>query len=172
MKIKSQIFLIASIFILGSAMVKAQIATGGVYTLNQSVVASGGGTSRDASGTVYTVKGTAGQPAAGTISFGGNYVLKSGFWTPAALAPTAAEVSISGRVLATNGRGLTNARVVITDATGQNWTLITSAFGYFHFDGAKAGDTLIISISSKRYIFAPQVVTANENLSGLMFAPY
>ena len=168
MKIKAQIFLFVSIFVIGSAIVKAQVATGGTYTLNQSVIAAGGGTSSDATGNVYRVQGTAGQPAAGTFSYGGSYVLKGGFWNSTALAPTAAQVSISGRVLTSDHRGLANARVIITDAKGQSWSVMSSAFGNFQFEGATAGETIIISVTSKHYTFAPQVISLTDNISGLI----
>ena len=90
---------LAGIFILAGALLgSAQAASGGGYTLDKSVIASGGGTSGDQTGALYTVNGTIGQPAAGAIS-GGTYTLNSGFQTAAPAAPTAAGASISGRVL-------------------------------------------------------------------------
>ena len=84
------------------------------------------------------------------------------------IAPTAAAVSISGRVLTANGRGLLNAGVSIIGADGQTRTATTSAFGYFHFDGLTAGQTIIINVRSKRYIFAPQILALNETATGLI----
>src|SRR5207253_2118104 len=55
-----------------------QIATGGTYTLEQAVIASGGGSS---TGTGYAVDGTAGQSAAGSGLMGSSYGLDDGFWT-------------------------------------------------------------------------------------------
>lgn len=85
------------------------------------------------------------------------------------LAPTAASVSVSGRVLTNNGRGLMNATVTLTNASGITRTARTSTFGYFRFDDVEAGQTYIFSVSSKRYSFAPQVVTVTDDLTELNF---
>lgn len=86
-------------------------------------------------------------------------------------SPTAAPVSVSGRVLADNWRGLVNATVVLTDMRGVSRTVTTGTFGYFQFDDITAGETVVVSVSSKRYQFAPQVVTVNANIAGLNFVP-
>ena len=85
------------------------------------------------------------------------------------LAPTAAAVSISGRVLTPEGRGLMNARVILTDSNGNLRSAATSAFGYFHLADVEAGTTVVLSVSSKRYSFAPQVVSVTEDLTGINF---
>ena len=85
------------------------------------------------------------------------------------LAPTAASVSVSGRVLTNNGRGLMNATVTLTNANGITRTARTSTFGYFRFDDVEAGQTYIFSVSSKRYTFASQVVTVTDDLTELNF---
>ena len=73
------------LFVLAFAVanISAQIATGGIYPLEQSVIANGGGAS---SGGFYAVEGTNGQPAAGTNGTGGAYcatrrILESIAWT-------------------------------------------------------------------------------------------
>ena len=86
-------------------------------------------------------------------------------------APTAAGVSISGRVLSASNRGSANARVMITDSQNQNRVVVTNAFGNFRLDDLRAGETIIISVSSKRAAYNPQVVTLTENLNGLVFTP-
>ena len=85
------------------------------------------------------------------------------------LAPTAAAVSISGRVLTPEGRGLMNARVILTDSNGNVRSAATSAFGYFRLADVEAGTTVVLSVSSKRYSFAPQVVSVTEDLTGINF---
>ncbi len=69
--------------------ISAQVATGGDYKLEQTVVASGGGASKDATNNVYKIEGTTGQSAAGTQSSSMLFSLKSGFWTAPPFAPTA-----------------------------------------------------------------------------------
>ncbi len=85
------------------------------------------------------------------------------------LSPTAAKVSIGGRVL-TEGRGLNNAAVYLTKADGTTLTRRTSSFGQFRFDGIEAGQTVIVSVASKRYRFSPQVVSVAEQLTALNFS--
>ena len=85
------------------------------------------------------------------------------------LAPTAATVSIGGRVMTASGRGLTNARVYLTDQNGETRLATTSAFGYYRFGDIAAGQTVLITIISKRYQFAAQVVNVTENIGDLNF---
>jgi hypothetical protein len=90
-------------------------------------------------------------------------------FTKQIFAPTAATVSISGRVLTPEGRGLTNATVTLTGANGYSRTSRTSTIGYYRFDEVESGQTYIFTLNSKRYQFTPQVVTVMENLSDLNF---
>ena len=82
--------------------------------------------------------------------------------------PTAANVSVSGRVLV-GSRGLMNARVTLTDQNGAERSARTTVFGNYRFDEVEAGQTYIVAVHSKRYQFVPQVITVSENLSELYF---
>src|SRR5688572_29365206 len=60
--------------------------SGGQFTITKSVIAGGGGR---ASGGIFTLDGTIGQPLAGGPSSGATFALTSGFWGGGALpAPT------------------------------------------------------------------------------------
>ncbi len=85
------------------------------------------------------------------------------------VAPTAAAVSLGGRVLTDNGRGLANAVVSLTDESGSILTRRTNSFGYFRFDDVRAGQTVVASVKSKRFRFAPQIVNVIENSNKLNF---
>ena len=123
----------------------------------------------DASGTAvaptFTANGSAGNytvnatvPGAGTTT------------TPLGnLAPTAAAVSLSGRIAAPDGRGLRNAFVTVTGQNGESRTTTTGSFGYYAFANLTAGDTIAVRVESKRYRFQPQVLTLSDHLSGLNF---
>ncbi len=90
-------------------------------------------------------------------------------WTLAQpLAPTAATVTVSGRVT-TGKRGVAGARVSVTDSSGNTRTALTNSFGYYRFDALLAGNTYIFDVRAKRLTFAPQVVTVNEETSDLNF---
>jgi hypothetical protein len=95
-------------------------------------------------------------------------------WALAAISikqsnPTAAAVTVSGRVLNFSGRGVSRARVTITDSNGVTRSAITNFFGYFRFEEVTAGETYIFNVSAKLYSFSPQIVTVNENITELNF---
>jgi Carboxypeptidase regulatory-like domain len=87
------------------------------------------------------------------------------------LTPTAATVSVSGRVLSTKGRGLANARVTLTNSAGEAVTTMTDNFGNYQFADIIAGDTVIISVKSRLYEYATQVLNLSEETNGLNFTP-
>ena len=82
---------------------------------------------------------------------------------------TAASVEVSGRVMTISGRGISSARVIITAQSGDSRTAITSSFGHFRFTEVQVGETYIISVISKRYYFAPQILNVTEDLTDLNF---
>ena len=157
----------ALIFCAVATTVTAQVATGGNYTLDQSSIASGGG--QNAAGGNFTVDGTIGQPAAGTRSTNSPFAVAGGFWTANVFASTAATVSVGGRILTRDGSGLRNARVTLTDAQGNSRTVLSGKTGAFRFREIQAGETYIISVASRRYIFQPQVIFVGEDLNDLSF---
>ena len=81
------------------------------------------------------------------------------------LFPSSAGASLSGRVLETNGRGIANATVVLTDSTGFERTVQTGSFGRFSFSDLPSGETYIVSVRSRRFVFSPQVVNLQSDLS-------
>ena len=143
----------------------AAAQSGGTFTITQSVIANGGGQS---SGGTFDVTGTNGQSVAGTNSTGAPFSLQGGFWQPQ-FAPTAAGVSVSGRVLAPGGRGLRNATVTMTDTNGVTRYARTSSFGYYRFDDVTVGQTYILAVRSKRYQFATQVLNVTDSLTDVDF---
>lgn len=84
--------------------------------------------------------------------------------------PTAANVSISGRILTPDGAGLINAKVILTDAHGNSRTAVSTSFGYYRFDQIAVGQVYFLNVASKRYQFSPQVVTVMEELNDLNFS--
>jgi hypothetical protein len=88
---------------------------------------------------------------------------------PTFMVPTAATVSVSGQVLAPRGRGLANARVILTDSSGATFSTLTDDFGNYQFSDVVAGETVIIEVKSKLYVFPVQVLNLSEETSGLNF---
>ncbi|MCA1622953.1 MAG: carboxypeptidase-like regulatory domain-containing protein [Acidobacteria bacterium] len=83
-------------------------------------------------------------------------------------APTAASVTVSGRVMS-GKRGVSRARVYMTDQKGTTRTVLTNSFGYFRFDQVEAGETYIFNVISKSYTFMTQVVTVTEQIDEMIF---
>ncbi|MBC7901072.1 MAG: carboxypeptidase regulatory-like domain-containing protein [Saprospiraceae bacterium] len=145
-----------------------QIGTGGGFTLEQSVIASGGGA---ASGGNFQITGTAGQSIAGTHSAGPANGLHGGFWNGPPPSPTAAVVSVSGRVTTANGRGIKNARLTLFDSSGLSHSVLSGSFGYYSFAGIDAGQTVIVNVVTKRYEFLEpsRIVNLTASIGGLDF---
>jgi hypothetical protein len=87
----------------------------------------------------------------------------------AVLVPSAANVSISGRVLTTDGRGISNARITLTDLQGNPRTVTTNPFGYYRIAEVPVGETYVLAASAKRYQFDSQVVSVKDNIIDLDF---
>lgn len=150
------------IFVVGAALaVTGQVAQGGTYTLEQSVIAGGG----DSVGGTYSVTGTPGQPSAGTLSTTGAFGVRGGFWQ-GALFPTAASVTIRGQVLSAQGRAVSRAIVMFTDGSGVGRSCISNPFGYYTIDGVEVGQTYIVTVEAKNFLFAPRAVMVEDSLSG------
>ena len=104
---------------------------------------------------------------ANTIFVGGVSAFSD--WTAGELAPTAANVGVSGRVLNRDGRGVAFARVAMTDENNNVVYAITNPFGYYRFTSVAAGQNYVISVTDKRYTFQTRLVTVNDELTDLDF---
>lgn len=84
---------------------------------------------------------------------------------------TAAPVSIGGRVLTASGRGIKNVSVTLIDANGAERTTLTTSFGYYRFDDVTAGETVTISVKSRRFKFNQSsiVKTTNDSITDADF---
>lgn len=88
------------------------------------------------------------------------------------MGPTAANVSIGGRVLTANGGGIRNAIVIISGGgLTQPRYANTGTFGFYQFDDLEVGDTYIVSIQSKRFTFTnPNIIlTPKDNVADANF---
>lgn len=82
--------------------------------------------------------------------------------------PTAAMASVSGRVLNPEGIGLVNAKVILTDSVGNSRVVTTSSLGYYKFDEVEVGQSYILSVTSKRYLFIPQFLKVTGETADLI----
>ena len=161
--------IINSIFVLliFSFTSPAQISTGGGFSLEKSVIASGG----ESVGGAFSVTGTAGQNAAGTLTQNGDFFQIGGFWTADRLAPTAASVSIGGKVTTLNGVGIRSVIVTLTDSEGGIRTAVTGSFGNYRFTEVEVGGIYVLEVKAKKYFFSNpvRIVSVNDELTELDF---
>jgi len=90
-----------------------------------------------------------------------------GGWGLEFLSSTAANGYISGRVTTSDGRGIRNARVVITgNSLPIPRTVTTGSFGNFSFEGLQTGQTYVVTVSSQRYTFSvpSRVISLVDNV--------
>lgn len=90
-------------------------------------------------------------------------------WGIGLLYPTAADVSISGRVMTADGRGIVNAIVTLRNRAGETRTMQTGSFGTYAFDGVAAGEDYVISVASRRFRFEPpeRLISVADNITDL-----
>jgi hypothetical protein len=89
---------------------------------------------------------------------------------PTCTAPTVASVALAGRVTSLSGNGLSGVTVRIQSTRdGQVRFSRTSSFGYYRFEDVPAGETYIVTASSKRFAFSPRVIYLSDNLTEVNF---
>lgn len=69
------------------------------------------------------------------------------------LGPTAASVSVSGRVVTAGGRPIANTVIFLSDDSGVKRRAITNGFGRYQFDGVESGRSYVISARHKTFQF-------------------
>ncbi|HJS51446.1 MAG TPA: carboxypeptidase regulatory-like domain-containing protein, partial [Pyrinomonadaceae bacterium] len=87
--------------------------------------------------------------------------------------PTAADASITGRVVSASGRGIANVVVTVTDMNGNRvGSATTNPFGFYAVSDLPVGNSYVVTLISRRFIFEPssQVVTLDNDLDGLNFS--
>jgi len=111
-----------------------------------------------------------------TVNTAGNTATITGVqsfsdWTLAEpLAPTAAHVTVSGRVLDAYGRGIGRATVTLLDVnTNQTRTVQTGGNGSYVFEDVPAGSFYVISVNARRYTFAGQGIMLLDAMSNVNF---
>ncbi len=110
----------------------------------------------------------------GTATWSGPDRNEGDFWmigvsVPA--APTAADATLAGRVTTAGGRGISRARIMLTDEAGETFYALTNPFGYYRFDGIEAGQAVVVSVASKRYQFSNpvQIISLGDSAFDINF---
>lgn len=105
-----------------------------------------------------------------------NYQTNRGLWeidavSANALPPTAAQVSLSGKIRDANGKAMSQVRVRIMDMNGDVQSVLTNKFGYYEFREIEAGQTYAMEAFQKgvRFINNPRIINVIENLDAVDF---
>ena len=77
--------------------------------------------------------------------------------------------AVSGRVLTPDGRGLSNAKVVMTAPDGSSRTVTTGSFGYYSFDDVEFGSNYVIGGISNNNTFASRILPVFDTLADVNF---
>lgn len=85
--------------------------------------------------------------------------------------PTAASVLLSGRVVTSDGRGISGAVLTLISGRGLELYARTNPFGYYRFEGIEAGDFAVVTVGSKRFEFSSptQSFVVGDSISDVNF---
>jgi hypothetical protein len=92
-----------------------------------------------------------------------------GAWEILTQSTTAADVSVSGRVLTSAGSGIRGATVTMMGADGNVRRVMTNAFGYYSFEDVPSGGAYTFTAASRGFNFSPRVINLNDAVSDLDF---
>lgn len=81
---------------------------------------------------------------------------------------SSASVSVSGRVIGSNGRGVASAVVRMTAQDGTTKIAVTNPFGYYRFNDVELG-VYVFSVTKKGMSFADRTVNVSEDIFDLNF---
>lgn len=83
---------------------------------------------------------------------------------------TSAESGLGGVVKTSFGTGISRANVTVTNTQGEMVaTAMTNSFGGFKIGNLAAGQVYIVNVEHRKYQFAPQIITLNENIGNAEF---
>ncbi len=88
------------------------------------------------------------------------------------VGPTAASVSVSGRILSSDGRGITNATVTVNGVSLSSARVVTTGrTGQYIIDDLTAGETYVINVGARRHTFATpsRLLDLTDNLADVDF---
>ncbi|MGE0247548.1 MAG: carboxypeptidase-like regulatory domain-containing protein [Pyrinomonadaceae bacterium] len=85
---------------------------------------------------------------------------------------TAGDGAISGRVVDSNGLGISKAQLILINGnTGEARIVMTNPFGFYNFGGLDVNELYILNVSHKRYSFPEKqrVVSLDDSLTDVNF---
>lgn len=86
-------------------------------------------------------------------------------------SPTAAGVTVAGRLTTSEGIGIRSVQVMMTTRFGELRRTMTGAFGFYAFEDVPAGENVLVTVSAKRFRFAQSslVVFTGDSLANVDF---
>lgn len=148
----------------------AQSQAGGAMTWSSETFAQNQNANAIRWGTMYNFRFDSNRPpqtmnaTVGFFKTGSPITIQVQGPSPAAVST----VTVSGRVMTQNGKGVNGARVYITNGSVTR-TFPTNSFGYYHFDNVATGSQYTVGVNAKIYTFTPQTLVINDPLSNLNF---
>jgi hypothetical protein len=87
------------------------------------------------------------------------------------LAPTSADVSLSGRVADPKGQGISGVAMTLTDSRGTARIVWTNSFGFYRFDDVRVGEVYTIFAQGRKHRIADpsRVISITDEVTGLDF---
>jgi len=91
--------------------------------------------------------------------------------TVTAVGASAADATISGRVVDSYGRAVASASITVQDLVGNKKIVYTNTFGYYTTPGLEVGQLYVLTVSARRFTFAnpSMVISLTDNFSGANF---
>ena len=88
-------------------------------------------------------------------------------------APTAATVSVGGRILTEKGLAVSGATISLVDSTGNVRIAVSDFSGYYRFEDVEPG-TVVLTARAKRYSFsqASQVLNVTDEMENINFIAF
>jgi hypothetical protein len=163
------VFTTLTLIVAGCIPLSAQ--SGGNFQITNSVIAAGGGESRDVVNNRFGHQSTVGEHATGPLLQNPPYSQTAGFWASQIdLSPTASAASISGRILTSDGVPLAGASINLSGArTAQ---AITDGNGTYTFADLEVGGFYTVTPARANYSFNPssRSLSLLGNMTDAVFA--
>lgn len=149
----------------------AQTPTPGNFTWSSETFAQNQNANAIRWGTLYNFRFDSNSPptlANATIGF-----LKTGSpITVQIQVPSLVNVSVSGYVRNSSGRGVTNAEVTFQPTAGGTVrTAITNRLGFYRFDNVTPGAMYTVGATAHRWTFTSQQINVTDNVTNANFIP-
>ena len=128
---------------LGTIFINEQSSTSGGISVNGIRIAASSG------GSTYSVVGGNAQSTLQCLTTG----------------PTAGPAIVQGRVLDRQGRGISGARVSLSDENGNTRSTLSNSTGNYAFAEVPSGKSYILSVTHKTYSFSPKAIVVNEDMT-------